>query len=81
MKNLQSTTELREFEVDFPNTSATQQLIADQQILTIQSPLDVNKIVVNREGPQVRKTLPGRSDRSSQIPDQRWNRLSGVNRP
>lgn len=51
MKNLQSTTELREFEVDFPNTSATQQLIADQQILTIQSPLDVNKTVVNREGP------------------------------
>ena len=49
MKNLQSTTELREFEVIFEH-SATQQLIGDQQILTIQSPLDVNKTVPTGRG-------------------------------
>ena len=54
--------ELREFEVDFADTSATQQLIADQQVLAIQPSLDVVETVLDREGPQIRKTFPSGAD-------------------
>ena len=62
MKNLKSAPKLREFEVDFADTSATQQLIADQQVLAIQPSLDVVETVLDREGPQIRKTFPSGAD-------------------
>ena len=74
MKDLQVPTKAGQLQVDLADTAAAEKLVADEQIIAFQLPIDTREIALGLQRFQLWQAEPGPSDRLGQGGNQGWNR-------
>ena len=74
MEDLQPATKPGQLQMDLANSAAAEQLVADEQIIPLQLPLDAREVGLGLERFELRQADPGAPNRLGQGGNQGGNR-------